>query len=257
VDLPSLVRDALVVAVAYLVGSIPVGVIVARLTGGTDPRTIGSGRIGGTNALRALGPRRAAVVALGDVAKGFVPVLIAQAVVGDPLVTSLAGLAAIVGSMRSVFLGFGGGRGVSTGIGTMLAIAPIAVLLAAPIFFLVIARTRYVSAGSLLGSLSAAVITAVLWALPGYDLPLVYVAYAALGTALIWAAHRDNIQRLTSGTERKLELGSLVGRATPGGPGASAGPDASADDVTPDASGRQTTPDPNGSASRPGGPPPT
>lgn len=240
-DLPSLARDALVVVVAYLCGSIPVGVIVARLTGGQDPRTIGSGRIGGTNALRALGPRRAAVVAAGDVAKGFVPVVAAQLIVADPVVVSLAGLAAIVGSMRSVFLGFGGGRGVSTGIGTMLAIAPLAIVLASPIFFLVIARTRFVSAGSLIGSASTAVMTAILWALPGYELPLAYVAYAALGAALIWVAHRDNIDRLRAGTERQLDFGSLAGRsaatgdaAPPSGTDGSAGEgDTSRDPLSP------------------------
>ena len=233
-DLPSLVRDALVVFFAYLCGSIPVGVIVARLTGGPDPRTIGSGRIGGTNALRALGPRRAAVVAVGDVAKGFVPAATALVIVGDPLVVSLAGLAAIVGSMRSIFLGFGGGRGVSTGIGTMLAIAPLAIVLASPVFFVVIARTRYVSAGSLVGSAAAAVITAILWALPGFVTPLVYVAYAGLGAGLIWAAHRDNIDRLMAGTERQLDFGSLVGRGgAPRGPGSSRDPGTgAAGDVT-------------------------
>lgn len=212
-DLPSLVRDALVVLLAYLCGSIPVSVLVARATGGIDPRTIGSGRTGGTNALRALGPRRAAVVAVGDVAKGFVPVMAAQALTGDPLIVGVAGLAAIVGSMRSVFLGFGGGRGVSTGIGTMLAIAPLVIVLSSPVFVAVIAVTRYVSAGSLLGSAAAAVISAILWAVPGYGLEPVYVAFAFLGAALIWIAHRDNIERLRAGTERKLDLGSLVGRA--------------------------------------------
>lgn len=223
-DLPSLVRDALIVLLAYVCGSIPVSVLVARATGGVDPRTVGSGRTGGTNALRALGPRRAAVVAVGDVAKGLVPVVVAQALTGDPVIASLAGLAAIVGSMHSVFLGFGGGRGVSTGIGTMLAIAPLVIVLSTPVFVGVIAVSRYVSAGSLLGSAAAAVISAILWAAPGYELELVYVAFAILGAALIWIAHRDNIERLRAGTERKLDFGSLAGRAggaTGGGGGGS------------------------------------
>lgn len=211
-ELPALVRDALVVLLAYLCGAIPVSVLVARATGGIDPRTVGSGRTGGTNALRALGPRRAAIVAIGDVAKGYVPVVVAQALTADPLIVSVAGLAAIVGAMRSVFLGFGGGRGVSTGIGTMLAIAPLAIVLATPVFVGVIAVTRYVSAGSLIGSATVAVITAILWAVPGYELELVYVAFAFLGAALVWIAHRDNIERLRAGTERRLDLGSLVRR---------------------------------------------
>src|SRR6185369_1889715 len=109
--------------IAYLAGSIPVGVIVARLVGGPDPRSIGSGRTGGTNALRALGRKWAAVVVLGDLAKGALPVLLARILTnGDSLAEVLAAAAAVVGSARSVFVGFGGGRGVGTGVGTMLVI---------------------------------------------------------------------------------------------------------------------------------------
>src|SRR5213593_2482504 len=97
-DGPSLIRDAVLVAIAYLSGSIPVGVLVARASGGPDPRTIGSGRTGGTNALRALGRRWAAVVVLGDLAKGAIPVLLARVLTGDPAMEVLAGFAAVVGS---------------------------------------------------------------------------------------------------------------------------------------------------------------
>ena len=126
--------------------------LVARRAGGADPRTIGSGRTGGTNALRALGRKWAAVVVAGDLAKGALPVLVrALGRPGDPLVEVLCGAAAVAGAIWSVFAGFRSGRGVGTGVGTMLVIQPIAVLLAAPVFIVVILLTRYVSLGSLLG----------------------------------------------------------------------------------------------------------
>jgi glycerol-3-phosphate acyltransferase PlsY len=116
--------------IAYLAGSIPVGAIVARRVGGPDLRSVGSGRTGGTNALRALGRKWAAVVVLGDLLKGALPVLLARIVTGDPLVEVLCGGAAVVGAIWSVFAGFRSGRGVGAGVGTMLVIQPIAVLLA-------------------------------------------------------------------------------------------------------------------------------
>jgi glycerol-3-phosphate acyltransferase PlsY len=128
------------------------GVIVARLTGARDPRTVGSGRTGGTNAWRAMGLWRGVLVGVLDIAKGAVPVLIATELGGSPTVRALAGVAAILGAWKSVFLGFHGGRGVATGIGAMAIIQPLVILLGAPVFFGVIAVTRYVSLGSLVGS---------------------------------------------------------------------------------------------------------
>ena len=152
-DAAVLFRTVVLMLVAYLGGSIPVGILVARISGGPDPRTIGSGRTGGTNALRALGRKWAAVVVVGDLLKGALPVLLARVVTGgDPLTEVLCGGAAVAGAIWSVFAGFRSGRGVGTGVGTMLVIQPIAVLLAAPVFILVILLTRYVSLGSLLGS---------------------------------------------------------------------------------------------------------
>src|SRR5439155_1983939 len=117
-DGPSLIRDAVLVAIAYLSGSIPVGVLVAQVSGGPDPRTIGSGRTGGANALRALGRRWAAVVVAGDLAKGAVPVLLALILTnGDSVAEVLVAAAAVAGAVRSIFLGFSGGRGVGTGVG--------------------------------------------------------------------------------------------------------------------------------------------
>jgi len=208
-------RTAVLMLIAYLAGSIPVGVLVARYAGGTDPRTIGSGRTGGTNALRALGPKWAAVVVTGDLLKGALPVILARIVTGDPLVEVLCGAAAVAGAIWSVFAGFRSGRGVGTGVGTMLVIAPVAVLLAAPVFVGVILLTRYVSLGSLLGS--AAMFPAMLLILLVVpETPLPYVIYSAVGAALIWLAHADNIDRLIHGRERKFDFGSLAGKRSGG-----------------------------------------
>ena len=207
----ALLVRTLLVLVAYLAGSIPVGVLVARATGGPDPRTIGSGRTGGTNALRALGRKWAAVVVAGDLAKGAVPVLAARWLTnGDSIAEVLVAAAAVAGSVRSVFLGFSGGRGVGTGVGTMLVMQPVAVILAAPVFFLVILATRYVSLGSLLGSAAMFPAMLLIWAVASGWVPPAYLIWAAIGPVLIWLAHADNIDRLLHGRERKFDLGLLA-----------------------------------------------
>jgi glycerol-3-phosphate acyltransferase PlsY len=210
VDPRILTALALVVG-SYLLGSVPVGALVARRVGGPDLRSVGSGRTGGTNALRALGRKWAAVVVLGDLLKGALPVLIARLVTGDPLVEILCGAAAVAGAIWSIFAGFRSGRGVGTVVGSMLVIQPAAVVLAAPVFVGVILLTRYVSLGSLLGS--AAMFPAMLLVLLVVpETPLPYVLYSAVGAALIWLAHADNIDRLLHGTERKFDFGLLAGK---------------------------------------------
>src|SRR5690349_24524451 len=105
-DGATLLLDLVLIVGAYLCGSIPVGVLVARVTGGVDPRTVGSGRTGGTNALRALGRKRAAVVVIGDLMKGAVPVIVARVVSGQAAIEAACGLAAVAGAIWSVFVGF-------------------------------------------------------------------------------------------------------------------------------------------------------
>lgn len=211
-DPVSIAVDLGLVLVAYLAGSIPFGVLAARISGGPDPRTIGSGRTGGTNALRALGRKWATFVVIGDLAKGALPVLLARVVTGLPGVEVACGFAAVVGASRSIFLGFGGGRGVGTGVGTMLIIEPVAILLATPVFVVVILVTRYVSLGSLLGSAAMFPAMGILWLVASGSVPPAYLVYAVAGPALIWLAHADNIDRLIHGTERKFDLGLLGGR---------------------------------------------
>jgi acyl phosphate:glycerol-3-phosphate acyltransferase len=204
--------DLALVIVAYLTGSIPIGVMVARFSGGPDPRTVGSGRTGGTNALRALGRKWATVVVVGDLLKGVLPVVLARVVTGQPVVEVACAFAAVVGASRSVFLGFGGGRGVGTGVGTMLVIQPLALLIAGPVFVIVILITRYVSLGSLLASAAMFPAMGLIWLVASGAVPPAYLVYAVAGPALIWLAHADNIDRLLHGTERKFDLGLLGGR---------------------------------------------
>ena len=202
----------LLIALGYLIGSLPMGVIVARLTGGTDPRTVGSGRTGGTNMLRAGGWGRAITVALLDLAKGAVPILIATAVDAPVEIRALAGAAAVLGSWKSVFLGFGGGRGVATGVGGMIAIAPWIVPITLPAFIIIIGLTRYVSLGSILGTLIGALIV-VLFMVVGW-IDSAWLWYVVPGEAIIWIAHKDNIGRLLNGTERTFQAGDRKAEST-------------------------------------------
>ena len=195
---------------AYLSGSIPFGLLVARLTGGPDPRSVGSGRTGGTNALRALGRRRAAVVSAGDILKGALPVLAVRALGGRDGTEVAAALFAVVGATRSIWVGFKGGRGIATGFGTALAIAPIALAAAAPIFIVVIWRTRIVSLGSLAAVAAFAPIEIFVRMQTPDGLSIWALAYSIVGPALVWLAHADNIARLRAGTERTFDAGALT-----------------------------------------------
>jgi acyl phosphate:glycerol-3-phosphate acyltransferase len=199
-----LLIDVVFVVVGYLAGSLPMGVVVARMTGATDPRKVGSGRTGGTNALRAMGARRAVLVAALDVGKGAVPVAAAMLAGASPLGHALTGIACVLGAWASVFLRFHGGRGVATGIGATLVIQPLVVLLAAPFFFGTIAFTRYVSLGSLLATAAGAVLLA-LFVLAGWN-AWPDALFGLVGASIVWIAHHDNISRLLRGEERKFDL---------------------------------------------------
>jgi glycerol-3-phosphate acyltransferase PlsY len=195
---------AAVVVVAYLIGGIPWGVVIARVTGGTDPRTIGSGRTGGANTMRALGPRLAAASGLLDVLKGVVAVAIAIALGQGLAVQILAALAAILGHSRSVFIGFSGGRGVAPGFGGLLVIYPIAALVVIPVFIIVLFVVRYSSVASLTATVVGAL--TVIVTVAAYELSPLYAAYAVTAAGMIWFFHRDNIQRLLAGSERRIEF---------------------------------------------------
>jgi glycerol-3-phosphate acyltransferase PlsY len=190
---------ALAALVAYLIGAVPIGWLVARAFGVADIRRHGSGTIGATNVLRTLGRWPAIVTLLGDVIKGYVAVVAGRALGdGDVTATSLATAAAVVGNCWSVFLRFRGGKGVATGLGALLRSAPLATLAALPVFVAVVATTRYVSLASLLAA--ACVPLGVL--LLGYPSPLAVAAVAV--AAIVIARHHANIARLRAGTESRL-----------------------------------------------------
>lgn len=197
-------RFVAVALVAYLCGSLPSGVLVGRLFGGVDPRAHGSGKTGATNILRTLGPGPAAMVGLMDVLKGVAAVLLARYLLfpGQPWAETVAGFAALLGHNYSVFIHFTGGRGVATGGGVILAMSPVALLFGALGLVIPIAITRYVSLGSIIASATSAVADAILVA-TGHD-TYQHLVFAVGGAAFIIYAHRDNIARLASGTERKI-----------------------------------------------------
>jgi acyl phosphate:glycerol-3-phosphate acyltransferase len=217
VDAPELILAIVVVVASYLIGGIPWGIVVARLVGGPDPRSLGSGRTGGANVMRALGFRAALVAGLLDAAKGSVAVLLAIVLGTPPLVHALAAIAAIVGHSRSPYIGLQGGRGVATGWGALLVLAPVIALLIVPLFIGLLLITRISSVASLTCTLIGGI--ALLLGIPFAGLPPAYALYAVVGTALIWIFHADNIQRLRTGQERRIEW-HLRGRPEPSTPGA-------------------------------------
>ena len=202
-DVGQVAIAAAVIVVAYLIGGIPWGVVIARLTGGPDPRTIGSGRTGGANVLRALGPRAAAASGLLDVAKGMVAVLVAIIAGGGLPLEIGAAVAAIVGHSRSPFIGFSGGRGIAPGFGGLLMIYPAAALVTIPVFAIVLIVSHYSSLASLTATALSAIAIVVM--VIAFDQSRLYVVYALAAGGMIWLFHLDNIQRLLTGSERRIE----------------------------------------------------
>jgi acyl phosphate:glycerol-3-phosphate acyltransferase len=182
---------------AYLLGSIPFGVVVARIKG-VDLRQVGSGNIGATNVARALGKGWAILVLAADAAKGFVPVWLGRRLDLPPAVVALAGFIAITGHMFTLFLRGRGGKGVATSLGVALALSPPAALLGFGVYILVFVATRLSSLGSLLGVWTFSTFITV-----GHGFPRPYVALAIGGAALVTLRHRQNIARLLRGEEKR------------------------------------------------------
>lgn len=185
---------------AYLVGAIPTSYLVVRLVKGVDLRTLGSGNLGATNLYRVLGFKFAVPVALFDVAKGLIPVAVmGPRAGGGEFVPVLLGGAAVAGHVFSVFVGFCGGKGVATGAGVVLGLAPWAFLTGLATWALVVAATGFVSLGSLLAALSLP--PAVYWLHP--ERRGLLWAFGLL-TAIVVLLHRANIGRLIAGTEPRF-----------------------------------------------------
>ncbi len=199
----SILLAAGVIVAGYLIGGIPFGIVVARLVGGPDPRSLGSGRTGGANVFRAIGPRAALVAGLLDAAKGSLSVLLAMALGTEPIVQVLAALASIVGHSRSPYIGFRGGRGVAPAWGALLVIQPLVALLVIPVFVGVLVATRISSLASLATSLVAAL--GLVAAVMLLRMNVAFGVYAVGALAAIWLFHADNIQRLLAGQERRIE----------------------------------------------------
>jgi glycerol-3-phosphate acyltransferase PlsY len=183
---------------AYLLGSIPFGYLIVRGKIGADIRETGSGGTGATNVSRRAGKTAGVLTLLLDAAKGCAAVLIAKALTGDDWVIAAAAIAALVGHIFPVWLGFRGGKGVATGVGIFVVLAPIALLCAGVIFVAIVALTRYVSLGSIV---AAVLIPVIVWWQT--DLRSLLTA-AIVAAALIVFAHRGNIKRLASRTESRI-----------------------------------------------------
>ena len=200
-----------IIAAAYFLGSIPFGYLLVRLSGGGDVRETGSGGTGATNVTRRAGKSAGILTLVLDAVKGVAAVALARAVLtpdfGVNWWVACAALAAVLGHIFPVWLGFRGGKGVATGLGVFLLLAPLAVASAGLVFLCVVWATRYVSLGSIT---AAAMLPVCVWLLsareqsPAEYAPL--LATAVTGSALIILMHRANIGRLLRGTENRLKL---------------------------------------------------
>ena len=193
---------SVVLPLAYLLGSISWGYLLLQLKMGVDVREYGSGRTGMSNVLRTGGVKSAAIVLTLDIAKGVIAVLIARAVIGNNAAEVAAALIVLVGHNWPVFLQFKGGRGILTALGGLAIMVPIAAVIATVAFIAITGLSRYISLGSVIGVIIGAI------AILGLALADVqsntYMVYGFISATMIVWQHRDNIQRIRDGSERRL-----------------------------------------------------
>lgn len=193
------------IIISYLIGSIPSGFLLTKYVMRKDVRQYGSGNIGATNVARVMGLKSGILVAVFDILKGYLGVLVGQAILGSDLSIAIlfVAVAAIAGHDWSIFLGFSGGKGVATTFGVILRLYPLAFLIYALIWILLVFTTRYVSLGSIIGSMS---------------LPLVLyfssfdsknIIFAGLLSLFVMYTHRENIKRLIKGEENRMDPDKL------------------------------------------------
>ncbi len=196
---PNFLLYILIILASYLFGSVPFGLLIGKFAG-RDIRLEGSKNIGATNVSRVVGKKFGVATLICDVLKGFLPILMVSLLLPDNeqkiLWLCAAGLAAVVGHMYSVYLGFKGGKGVATGLGVFLFISAPASLISLVIFAAAVALTGFVSAGSLLAS----ALIPVWLILFGKELPVIITVFIV--SSLIWFKHRENIVRLARGEEK-------------------------------------------------------
>lgn len=187
----------LLVLFGYVLGSVPTGLLVGRAFG-VDVRKVGSGNIGMANVLRAAGKWPAALTMLGDMLKGLLPVVVARSFTENAWVLAAVALAAVAGHCWPVFLRFRGGKGVATGAGTSIGLAPLVGLGLFAFWWIVVLLSRYTS----LGAIAVMVVSPLAFWLSGQPLP--YVLYTVIGGSLVLWRHRENARALLKGTERKI-----------------------------------------------------
>jgi glycerol-3-phosphate acyltransferase PlsY len=192
----------LLLIVAYLLGSIPTGVILAKAFGNIDIRTQGSKNIGATNVFRTAGKKLGVITLLGDILKGLIPVAIARGTLDSYFWIGAVALAAFLGHLYPIFLKFKGGKGIATGLGVFLALSPLPAILSLLVFGAVVYRWRYVSVGSLSAT------AAFLFLLALLNPHRIYIPFALIIGVLIFYRHRENIERLLSGRESKVGMKS-------------------------------------------------
>ena len=198
----------ILIAVCYLIGAIPVGFLIVRLTRSVDIRDYGSGNIGMTNVLRTTGLKPGIIVLGLDTFKGVIPVFVSRQLYSDPYMETLAAIAVLVGHIWPVFLKFRGGKGVATGMGSFCFISPICGLIVVGVGCLVLAVSRYVSLASIIAASSAFIS---MWVFNNFyseswiaDSLGTYIMYPLIGVPIIIFRHRENIARLLNGEERRL-----------------------------------------------------
>jgi glycerol-3-phosphate acyltransferase PlsY len=194
----SVLQETTLVIAAYLIGSIPTGLLLGKVFG-VDIRTTGSGNIGATNVYRTLGRKVGVMTLVGDCLKGLIPVLVAKQMGLPDLGIALVGLAAFLGHVYTVFLGFKGGKGVATALGVFLGLSPLSVLLTLAVFVLVLFKWRYVSLGSIVAAAAMPVFVAAI------DRRLSIAVVTLLVAVLVIWKHRENIKRLRAGSESKFK----------------------------------------------------
>jgi glycerol-3-phosphate acyltransferase PlsY len=198
-------RIFIAILISYLIGLIPSGFLLTKYVMKKDVRQYGSGNIGATNVARVMGLKSGILVAVFDILKGYLGVMVGQAILGDNLSTAIlfVAIAAIAGHDWSIFLGFSGGKGVATTFGVILRLYPLAFLIYALIWLALVLTTRYVSLGSIIGSMSLPL------TLYFTSFATKHVIFAALLWLFVMYTHRANIKRLLNGEENRMDPENL------------------------------------------------